>query len=154
MLLSREGTAQVFLQLEKSGTLKTIRYYEGDVLTFRLRNDDKGWHERTIVSLDTEGRRIIFPGVAVHIDSMEAIRLDRKAVAAQIVGSALQIGGINLMLFEGYEAIFTSNDVDWVAFASGALNIGVGTLVKKIFRRAVFRVSPRKRLRVLDLNFK
>ncbi|HLF65945.1 MAG TPA: hypothetical protein VI603_19435 [Saprospiraceae bacterium] len=145
--------AQIYLQLEKAGTLKTIRYSEGDVLIFRLKNDDKGWYERIILSLDVKRNRLIFPDVVIPIDSIEAIRLERKAVAAQIIGTALQAGGINLMLFTGYDAIFHDRDVDWTSMGSGFLNIAIGTVLKRIFRHAVFRISTRKRLRLLDLNF-
>jgi hypothetical protein len=145
--------AQVFLQLERAGTLKTIRYTEGDMLTFRLKNDDKGWYDRTIVSIDAAKNRIIFPDVIIHTDSIDAIRLEKKAVVAQILGTALQVGGINLILFTGYDAIFRDRDLDWTSMASGGLNIAVGTLLKKVFRHAVFRISSRKRVRLIDLRF-
>jgi hypothetical protein len=139
--------------LERAGTLKTIRYSAGDQLTFQLKHDDTGWNERTIVSIDVSGDRLVFPDVVIHVDSIAAIQLYRKALAAQILGTALQGGGINLILFTGYDAIFRERDLDWTAVASGIANIAVGTVVKHIFRHPVFRISPRKRLRLLDLNF-
>jgi hypothetical protein len=145
--------AQVFLQLEKTGTLKTFRYTEGDLLTFRLKNDDKGWYERTIVSIDAPGNRLVFPDVSLSVDSIEAIRLERKAVGAQILGGALQIGGINQILFTAYYAIFQDRKLDWTSMGFGALNVVVGTVLKRLFRHPVFRVSQRKRLRLIDLNF-
>jgi hypothetical protein len=145
---------QRYLQLERSGTLKTIRYSDGDILTFRLRNDDKGWYQRTIISLDVGSGRIVFADVVMPLDSIEAIRLERRAAGAQIVGTALQAGGINLLLFTGYDAIFRDRNVDWVAMTSGIANIAAGTLIKRVFRHAVFRISDRKRLRLIDLDFK
>lgn len=145
--------AQVFLQLEKAGTLKTIRYNEGDILTFRLKNDDKGWYERPIISLDVAKNRIIFSDVVMPVDSIDAIRLEKKAAVAQILGTALQVGGINLILFTSYDAIFRDRDLDWTAMGSGVLNIVAGSALKKIFRHAVFRINDRKRIRLLDLNF-
>ena len=145
--------AQLFLQLEKAGTLKTIRYTEGDLLTFRLKNDDKGWYERTIVSIDVPGNRIIFPDVTLSVDSIEAIRLERKAIVAQLLGSALQVGGINQILFTAYYAIFQDRKLQWSSMGFGALNIVVGTVLKRLFRRPVFHINQRKRLRLIDLNF-
>ena len=153
LALFMPGGAQIYLQLEKAGTLRTIRYTEGDALTFQLRNDDKGWYERTIVSIDVSRNRLVFPDVVIHIDSIAMIKLERKAVAAQIIGTALQAGGINLILFTGYNAIFQDRALDWTAVSSGVLNIALGTFLKKIFRYSVFRIGPRKRLRLLDLNF-
>lgn len=151
--LIADTNAQLFLQLEKAGTLKTIRYTEGDLLTFRLKNDDKGWYERTIVSIDPQGNRIIFPDVTLSVDSIEAIRLERKAIVAQILGGALQVGGINQILFTAYYAIFQNRKLDWTSLGFGALNVIVGTVLKRLFRHPVFRVNQRKRLRLIDLNF-
>jgi hypothetical protein len=145
---------QIYLQLERSGSLKTLRYSPGDILTFSLKNDDKGWHERFIVSLDAAQNRIVLQDVVISLDSIESILLERKAAGAQIVGTALQAGGINLILYAGQDAIFRDRDFDWTATVSGLLNIIVGTAIKKIFRRSVFRISPRKRLRIVDLNFR
>ncbi len=153
LLLEANANAQIYLQLEKAGTLKTIRYSEGDVLTFRLKNDDKGWYDRTIVSIDVQGKRLIFPDVVMSVDSIDAIRLDRKAVGAQILGGALQVGGINQILFNGYYAIFQDRKLEWGSMGFGALNIVVGTVLKRLFRHPVFNISERKRLRLIDLNF-
>lgn len=144
---------QVYVQLEKSGSFRTTRFSPGDMLTFRLKNDHTGWHERMIWSVDVEKNKIGFGDVVVPVDSIDAILLDKKAAGAQIIGSALQIGGINMILFTAYDAIFRDTDVDWTAMGAAVLNIGVGTAIKKIFRRAVFRPGPRKRIRLLDLNF-
>ncbi len=147
------GIGQVYVQLEKSGTLRTVRYAAGDVLTFQLKHDDAGWYDRTIYDLDIEHQKIIFPDVVVSIDSIEAIRLNKKATAAQIIGTAMQAGGINLILFTGYYAIFEDRNVDWKAMTSAVLDIAAGTAIKRIFRHKVFRPGPRKHIRLLDLRF-
>jgi hypothetical protein len=79
--------------------------------------------------------------------------MDRKALGAQIIGGALQVGGINVMSFTAYEAIFRDADVEWGAMAAGLLNVAAGTGIKRLFRRKVFRVGEWKRIRLLDLNF-
>jgi len=145
--------AQVYVQLEKAGTFKTIRYAPGDILTFKLYHDDSGWHDRMIQSIDVPRNRIVFPDVVVPVDSIEMIRMDRKSSAAQIIGGALQVGGINLMLFVAYDAVFRDMPLDGTALAAGALNIVVGTVIRRIFRKKTFRVGPYRRIRLLDLNF-
>jgi len=145
--------AQMYVQLERTGSFKTIRYSQGDMLTFKLRNDDKGWYERTIISMDIPGRQILFADVTIHVDSIEAIRLRKEAKGAQLIGTALQGGGIQMILFTGYSSIFLDRGLDWTAMISGVLNIALGTAVKKVFRGGVFKVNSRKRIRLLDLNF-
>lgn len=154
LILCVAASAQKYLQLERAGSLKTIRFTEGDMLTFRLRDDDKGWYERMILSIDTKTNRIIFPDVVVHIDSIDAIRLNKKAVVSQILGTTLQVGGVNIILFTAYYSIFQDVDLEWASLASGAANIVVGTILKKLFRHKTFRISDRKRVRLLDLYFR
>lgn len=147
------GKTQVYLQLEKYGTLNTVRFIEGDILTFRLKNDDKGWNERPIASIDVKGNRLIFPDVVVPLDSIDAIRLDKKAVVSQIIGTALQSGGVSTMMFISYDAVFNDRPIEWKTFVSGAAGVAVGTLLKKMFKHRTFQISERKRLRLIDLYF-
>jgi hypothetical protein len=79
--------------------------------------------------------------------------IDLNARGAHIIGSALEVGGINVMSFSAYEAIFRDTKLEWGAMAAGLLNVGVGTGIKRLFRRKVFRVGPWKKIRLLDLNF-
>lgn len=153
MLLLIPVYGQFYVQLERTGTLRTIRYSPGDVLTFRLVNDDKGWYDRMITSIDVKGNRIIFPDVVVPVDSIESILLDKKAVGAKIIGGALQGGGINMILFSAYYAIFRDTSLDWTAVLSGVANIGIGMAITRLFRHKEFRIGSRKRIRLLDLNF-
>ena len=144
--------SQKLLQLEKSGSLKTVRFYTGDVMTFMLRNDDKGWHTRTIEDFDLANNRIVFHNYVLPLDSIEMIQLNRNQVM-QIVGGALQGGGVNMMLFSTYYSVFRDRSMEWGTFISGAANVGIGTLLRKLFRKKRFKPGKRKRLRLLDLNF-
>jgi hypothetical protein len=154
ILLSVGTSAQIYLQLEKAGTLKTTRYEMGDEITFQLKNDDKGWHTRRISGIDVRNNKVIFPDVVVHLDSIYAIQLSGKSKIMQIVGTAMQAGGVNMMLFAAFgEVFYKEYEFDWKTLASGALNVVAGTIIKKIFQKRVFKISPRKRLRLIDLNF-
>ena len=146
-------SAQIYVQLERAGTLKTTRFTSGDVLTFQLRNDDTGWNERMIHSIDVERNRINFGDVIVHVDSITAIRFEGRSLAPVILGTALQVGGVNLMLYVGYDAIFRDSKLDWTAMGFGVLNIAAGTAIKRVFKYKIFKPGPYKRIRLLDLNF-
>ena len=144
--------SQKFLQLEKSGSLKSTRFYPGDELTFRLKNDDTGWYTRLIYDFDLENNLILVQGHELPLDSISMIRLPRTK-AMQIVGGALQVGGINMILFSAYYSIFRDYDADWSTILSGVANIAVGTALRSLFASKRFKPGKRKRLRLLDLNF-
>jgi hypothetical protein len=153
LLVSAHLRAQKLLQLEKSGTLKTVRFYIGQDITFQLRNDDKGWLTRTITDIDVDGGHLVFQNHSLHIDSIAVIRLPRTN-AMQIAGVALQVGGVNAIIFSlGYSPIFKNEPVNWGGVGFGALGIAVGTALRQLFKTKKFKPRKRKRLRLLDLNF-
>lgn len=146
-------SAQKFLQLERSGSLKTIRFGVGDELIFKLKGDDHGWYSRFIQDIDPDRNAIIFSKESlIYPDSIDAIRLpDSKLL--QITGYALQAGGANMILFSAYYSIFQDRKLDGVTILSGAGNIIVGQLLRTVLARRKFKPGKRKRLRLLDLRF-
>ncbi len=153
LLVANHVGAQKLLQLEKYGSLKNVRFYIGEELKFQLRNDDKGWYTRTITDIDVDNGYLIFVNYPLHIDSIAMIQLPRTS-AMQIVGGALQVGGINSIVFSlGYNPIFRNEPVNWEGVGFGALGILVGTVIRKLFKTKKFKLGKRKRLRLLDLSF-
>ena len=146
------AVAQKCLQLERAGSLKKVRFHIGDEITFQLRNDNAGWYTRTISDIDVANGKLDFFGNRVHIDSISMIQLKRSA-GMQIVGGALQVGGANTILFSITYPLFNDASPDWVGVGSGALIMGVGTMLSKLFRKKKFVIGKNKRLRLLDLNF-
>ena len=51
---------QKCLQLEKMGSLKTVRFYPGEEITFKIVNDDKGWYTRMITDIDVDRGYLFF----------------------------------------------------------------------------------------------
>ena len=144
--------AQKFLQLEKGGSFKYIRYYIGEDIVFKLHNDDKGWHTRTITGIDVDGGRLIFFNHPQPIDSIAVIQLPGSKVW-QITGLTLQVGGANAILFSlGYNPIFNNEPVNWGGVGTGALGIAIGTALRQLTKNKRFVPGPRKRLRLLDVT--
>lgn len=151
--MSIMAQAQKLLQVEKSGTLRTHKLYIGDPITFTLKNDQSGWYHRYIDDINIERGTLLFKNTSIHIDSIAAIKLPREGKAGKIFGSALVVGGANVMLFNGYYAVFQDQSLDWTAMAAGAANMIIGYGLMQISKTKVFKVGKRKRLRVLDLTF-
>ncbi len=151
-LLGTTSKAQKCLQLERAGSLKKIRYYIGDDITFKLYNDDAGWYTRTITEIDVDGRKLDFFGHRVSIDSISMIQM-KRGNGMQIVGGALQVGGANTILFSITYPLFNNASPDWVGVGSGVAIMGIGTMLRWLFKTKRFVIGKNKRLRLLDLNF-
>ena len=149
---SQALSAQKLLQLEKAGTMKVIRFYIGDELTFQIRNDDVGWYTRTINDIDVDRNRLVFNNYSLPIDSISMIQLPKSKVW-QVVGGALQIGGIAMAMSSAYWSITQNEPADWAALGTSAGIALLGTGMRKGMRKKKFKIGPYKRLRVLDLSF-
>lgn len=149
------GSSQKVLQLEKAGVQRTVKIHIGETITFKLRNDDKGWYERTIFDIYPNTGHLNLEGVQVHIDSIAKLKFEKRPFVPYLVGTALQGGGANMILFDLSRGLIWDKErgLDEGTIISGAANIGIGTLLKKIFNRKKFKVTKRKRLRLLDLDF-
>ncbi len=155
------GIAQIYLQLERSGSFKTTRYTSGDELVFKLVNDDAGWHRRTIVHLDPLANTLLLSGMLIplHLDSIAEVKLEGTGKLANVLGTSLQLGGINMILFSLTYTIYLNRNpninqsLDWETIVSGLGSIAVGTAIRRIFRERVFKPGKRKRVRIIDLSF-
>lgn len=145
--------AQKVLQLERKGSLHTTKIMVGETITFKLFNDDKGWYERTIFDIEPNRNQLNLEGTMISIDSISIIRFDKRPTIPFILGTTLQAGGANIILLDLYYGVVQNREIEARTFITGAANIGVGTLIKKIFPYKKFRVGKSKRLRLLDLNF-
>ena len=143
------------LQMEKSGTARTRKIYVGETITFKLLNDHTGWYERTIFEIYPDKGMINFEGVQIHVDSIAEIRFPEKPIIPMLIGGALQGGGANMILFDVSRGLTwgKENGFDQGMIISGLANIAVGTAIKKMTKQKKFKVSKRKRLRLLDLDF-
>lgn len=155
LIFSAGIQAQKVLQLERAGSLKTEKIHIGETITFKLRHDDAGWYERMIMDIDPDTKRLNLEGVMIHVDSISMLKFDKRPLVPTIIGTALQAGGEFMILFDVSRGLVWDKDrgIDGATIISGAVNIGVGTLLRSIFRNKKFKVGKRRRLRVLDLNF-
>ena len=152
LLASFSLNGQKLLQLERGGSLKTIRYYIGDEITFQLWNDDVGWYNRVILDIDVDRNLIVFENHALPIDSISMIQLDRSK-AWQVFGTALQYGGVGMAASSLAWSAVESRPVDWTGIGTSLACSAVGTGMKYAMRKKKFKIGKRKRLRLLDLNF-
>ncbi len=143
---------QKVLQIERSGSLKTIKMHIGDEVTFSLKGAPRQYYTRDILDLFPEVQTIQFAGGAVSVDQIAAIRMRGSNHWAKSLGGMVGI-------FTGVWATYSLLDVlintrapapfqYWV----GGIALGVTGILFLVPER-VLRMGDRRRLRVLDLTF-
>lgn len=150
-LLPLSLAGQKAILLEKQGSLRTEKFFVGETLVYKIKQDRKHWLEEAILDVDIESGYILFEHRTVPVQDI---------IAIQIRDAGRVTRGISTLL--------TTFSYSWgfwtmVSLAFGdpltpfAVGIGLGSfLAGKLLRLAFFkthRLKTRKRLRLVDLTF-
>ena len=149
-----------YLQLEKIRTLKFVKYYPGDEITFQLGNGL--WYTRVIEDVSYESKFIIFSDNQVQIDSIVALRSFRSQKWSRPVGNQLYNFAI---AWTGYTLVASLvDDEDSYSTGDAAVALssaGFGFLLQKLFKKKTYRLKrnaagayTRWRLRAMDLRIR
>jgi hypothetical protein len=149
---STHSQAQVYLQIEKFNSPKTVKLIPGTPLEFRLHAYPKTWRKGTIEYILYDEQTIALDGDIFHVDELKDIRFTRPW-AKQISRSLVTFSGA----WFTYGLLITAFDdnfefgVDTVAIGGSAFVLGI--LIKKIFGKKKYKLGKNSRLRVVDLRF-
>ncbi len=145
--------AQKHLLIEKAGNPRTERINMYDDLTFQLKDDSAGWYTRRILDMDADGQVILLGDSWVLLKDISKIRLKRQRAVANILGGALQVGGISMFMTDAFFSLSGRPDYAEDGMEFGLINFAVGTLIRVTWAPIKHKMSKRKRLRIVDLTF-
>lgn len=145
--------AQKTLLIEKAGNPRTERIAMYDELTFQLHDDEAGWYTRQILDMDANGQMLMLGNSWVAIKDISRIKLKRKRAWANILGGALQVGGITMFFNDVWFTINNRPEYSEGGMEFGLINFAVGTGIRMLFAPVKFHLGKQTRLRVVDLTF-
>ncbi|MBT8231012.1 MAG: hypothetical protein HKO66_11880 [Saprospiraceae bacterium] len=143
--------SQVFLQLEKANSLNSIKFYEGDVIEFKLKAFPKTWRKEELMTIKPEENILVFESTFYKLEEFHSIKLQKpwaKSVGTKLVQFSAAwylYGGIASVASEDYTM---SKD----EIIIGGVIAAIGAFVRSAFSKKVFKLNKRKRLRILDLR--
>lgn len=145
------SNAQKLLQIEKTGSQKTHRFYIGDPITFQL-NGEKGWYERTITDINVDANTLIFSNGSVSIDKIKKVRTFKNRAWSRALSTNAFYGAGSFVILS---LLGTLADVSLSAATViiPGTTVLVGLAIRFIFRQKTHRIGKRRRLRALDLTF-
>ena len=144
---------QRYVLIELSGDPDTQRIAMYDDLTFQLKDDEAGWYTRTILDLDVNRQMILLGNTWIAINDIARIRLKRQRVLANVIGGALQVGGISMFMGDVWYTLRGEQQYSQGGMEFGLINFAVGTAIRKIFAPIIYTLGKKRRLRVVDLTF-
>ena len=143
--------AQIYLQLERANSTKTIKFFVGDILEFKLKEFPKTWRQEEILAIKPEANTIVFEDNFYNISEFHTIRLTKpwaKSIGTNIMyfsAAWFTYGGIATLADSGYTM---SKD----EIIIGGVFAAVGYLIRTLFHKKKIKLNKRKRLRIMDLR--
>lgn len=143
----------MYVQIEKAGTPHTTKIPMYDELTFQLKDDEAGWYTRQILAMDASGQMIMLGDSWVAIKDISRIKLKEQRAIANILGGALQVGGISMFMSDIWFTARGTPEYSQGGMEFGLINFAVGTGIRLVWAPIKYKLGKRTRLRVVDLTF-
>ena len=146
-------TAQKILQIEKVNSLKSIRYFVGDEITYKLKSDPDYWYTEIISDVIPQDSIVILQIGYVHLSEIAEVKVTDARKWSVALGNKLTQFGLSWGFWSVIGGTFSSTPIGWAALTVPLVTIGVGSIVKFLFKSKRHKIGKRKRLRLLDLSF-
>jgi len=145
--------AQKTLILEKRGTTKTKRFYEGDEITYRLKGE-KVWETATIIRMIPEQNILVLDKLYIKVDEIDALLKIKTRRRANGLGAQLYVFGTAWAAYTAIDDLVVSErETDWEAAAYVAgTSFLVGTILRLLPKTKTIKLGKKRRLRLLDLT--
>lgn len=144
------SNAQKLLQIEDPKEVKTIRYYEGEKITFRTAYFGKEWQSKKIKSIMVEEAVIVFEDGFISLSEITHIR--HGLPIRKIVGKALMTFGVGWLTYGGIALMLNLPNVVPKDLLVGGIALASGYIIQ-LFSRKIYIVGKNARLRLLDISF-
>lgn len=145
--------AQKTLILEKRGSTKTKRFYEGDEITYRIKGE-KLWETATIIRMIPEQNILVLDRIYVKVDSIGALLKIKNRRVTNGLSAQLYVFGAAWTAYTAIDDLVVSErKTDWEAAAYvGGTSLLVGTLLRLLPKTKTIKLGKKRRLRLLDLT--
>ena len=146
--------AQRVLLLEKAKKNTAEKIMEGTELTYKM-NGDNFWQTGYIDELRPDIQAMVINDRFVMLDEIEALKFGGGRFGSAMGFSLITFG----TAWSGFALIGYATDGNPDTFYSGRdlgvtlVSVGAGFLLRKLFQNSKYKVSERKRLRIVDLTF-
>jgi len=143
---------QVVLQLEKTGSVKRIRYYKGDIIEFKTKQLPETWQKRMITDILPDQNVFKSDNDIFNVNTITHIR--QESGYGPIISTALfSIAVVSVLASAGFYIRGIRPD-SWVLPIAIPVTAAIfGWLVKRFWKYKIYHVGSKRRLRTMDLNF-
>lgn len=152
---NNSAISQRFLQMDINKFGGRVRFSIGQEIQFQL-DCKKEWYKFTINDFCYDKQEIIFDEIRIPVSRISKLFLIKRDVKAITLGLGSLIGtfGITWTSYAVYGLIVASPMVGPVTFIVGGAALGIAAVLLnvKTFWKRKYKITPKRRLRVVDLT--
>lgn len=142
-------SAQKFVQLEKANKARTIKFYQGQDITYRLKGNTE-WYTSTITDVQMDSQRVALDLKYLPVSDIAAIRLQYPGILRSL-GPMFMIFGASWVGFSLVGAAFDHYKLNaGTAIVSGT-GLASGFILHQIFKNKRVALGERRRLRAVEV---
>jgi len=153
MLVANISIGQKFVQMETQGRVKVKKFYVGDEITFSLKGDDEFWYTETIDDVLVEENLIVLNGRAVKVGDITAIRSYKGRAFSKSLSNKLFFFSGTWFGYSLIAAALGAAPLTGATAVIGGTAVGLGILIRLLFKKRTWKIGKRRRLRLMNLNF-
>ena len=145
---------QRVMQIERYGNPKSRKIFIGEEITYRLKND-KTWYTRAIEDYRLDQNMIVAADRYIKVDEIAALRYERgwpRVLGRQLFwfGTGWSFYGLVGFAVDGNP----NTHYRWADAIVTGTSWTTALLLPKIFKYKKIKINDRRRLRLVDINFR
>lgn len=146
------ANAQLFLNLEKTGSPYGKRIYPGKVMVFKIEGDEM-WRSSELIEIIPETNILVFEDQAHKVEDLKFIRDDSRSKWSGPLGTSLFTFGLSWSFYATgahlFDDTYTYSKRDAILTGSTML---VGWSVRRLFRFKTLKLEKNYGLRIIDMR--
>lgn len=144
------ASCQRLLQIEDPREVETVRFYEGQKLTFRTKEMGREWQTKIMKNIMVAESVLVFDDGFINISDITHIRQDKPV--RTIVGKMLMAFGAGWLLYGGVALVLKLPNVVAKDLIVGVVALTSGFLIQH-FSKKTYTMGKNARIRLLDISF-
>lgn len=140
---------QKFLQLERVNKVRTVKFYAGDALTYRVKGDPM-WYNALITDVSMDSQCVAFDGRYWNLSEVDAVRLQYPGLV-RASGPMLMLFGASWAGFSLIGAAFDNYPLTAQTAIVSGTSLAIGFGLKQLFKHRTVRLNERRRLRAVEI---
>jgi hypothetical protein len=150
-LFIQNAFSQKYLQIEKYGSYKLIKFFPGSTLKFTFLEDpDEVWHTRAILDVDADKQELVFHDRMVNLTEIGKIEINKRNFKK--IGKTLVQFSLSWWFYMGVDNLVFNNKSKPIHYKVGGGSALLGGLFWLVRKEKVYDMGRKWRVRIINTD--